>query len=130
MHDITNQNDVKQLVDTFYASVRQDHFLGPIFEERLAGHWESHHEILYRFWHTVIFKEMHYYGNPVPGHFDMNLTASHFESWLKIWTDTVDILFEGKRADNAKLRGKTMGAAFLNKIVKHQKMHMQPKNER
>lgn len=119
--DIESNDDIKLLVDTFYSSVQKDPFLGPIFETYLADHWEEHHEKLYKFWHTITFKEMHYYGNPVPVHFTMHLTEKHFKAWLVIWKKTVDDLFVGKRAENAKLRGKTMAAAFLEKIEKKQK---------
>lgn len=120
--DIETNQDIQLLVDTFYSEVRKDKFLGPIFESYLAGHWEEHLKLLYKFWHTITFKEMHYYGNPVPVHFSMNLSKDHFDAWLIIWCQTVDQLFEGKRAENAKLRGKTMGAAFLEKIDKKRKM--------
>ncbi len=120
--DIESNQDIKLLVDTFYSEVRKNNFLGPIFESYLADHWDEHHQILYKFWHTVTFKEMHYYGNPVPVHFSMHLTQEHFDAWLVIWTQTVDGLFEGKRAENAKLRGRTMAAAFLSKIEKKRKI--------
>ena len=117
-NDIATLKDIKFLVDTFYASVQQDTFLSPIFNARLSGRWEMHHRKLYRFWHTVLLLRPDYFGNPVPIHFDMNIDERHFDGWLKIWTETIDANFEGLIAERAKLRGKTMGSAFLAKIKK------------
>ena|ERR1035437_657967 len=116
--DIISIKDVKFLVDKFYEVVRSDEFLGPIFNSRLDGRWEMHHRKLYRFWHTVLLRRPDYFGDPVPIHFNMNIDESHFDYWLKLWINTVDENFEGKIADRAKLRGRTMAAAFLSKIKK------------
>jgi hemoglobin len=115
-NDIATLKDVHFLVDKFYERVRVDPFLGPIFNKRLAGKWEMHHKTLCRFWHTVLLRHPDYYGNPVPMHFNMNIDQRHFDQWLVIWTETVDNSFEGIVAERAKLRGLTMGKAFMSKI--------------
>jgi len=117
-NDIATLKDIHFLVDQFYTSVRQDTFLGPIFNARLTGRWEMHHKKLYRFWNTVLLRRPDYFGDPVPMHFDMNIDERHFEGWLKIWTETIDANFEGLIAERAKFRGKTMAKAFLAKIKK------------
>ena len=106
------------LVDEFYEAVRQDPFIGPIFNSRLTGRWEMHHKKLYRFWHTVLLRRPDYFGNPVPMHYDMNIGKSHFDYWLTLWIKIVDSNFEGQIAERAKFRGKTMADAFLAKILK------------
>jgi hemoglobin len=117
--DITTLKDIQFLIDTFYAEVKKDPLLGPIFNARLSNRWDMHHRKLYRFWHTVLLRRPDYFGDPVPMHFDMNINESHFDRWLKIWTDTVDASFEGMISERAKFRGKTMANAFLTKIKRH-----------
>lgn len=117
-NDIRNLADIQFLVDQFYAAVQQDSFIGPIFNSRLTGRWEQHHQRLYRFWHTVLLRRPDYFGDPVPMHFNMNLDQGHFDHWLSIWVKIVDHNFEGKIADRAKFRGKTMAQAFMTKIKK------------
>src|SRR5512133_3730367 len=107
-NDIATLKDIHFLVDQFYTSVRQDPFLGPVFNDRLSGRWEMHHKKLYRFWNTVLLRRPDYFGDPDPMHFDMNIDERHFEGWLKIWTETFDANFEGEIAERAKFRGKTM----------------------
>lgn len=114
--DISTLKDVQFLVDQFYAQVQEDPFLGPIFNKRLNGKWEMHHRKLYRFWHTVLLRRPDYFGDPVPMHFSLNINQSHFDQWLIIWAQTVDLYFEGMIAERAKFRGKTMAMAFISKI--------------
>ena len=121
MKDIESIDDVKLLVDNFYAKVREDDLLGPIFNSRLEGRWEKHHKRLYRFWNTVLLRKPDYYGKPVEMHFNMNIGGEHFSRWLEIWNETVKGNFEGMIAERALLRGKTMAHAFLEKIEKHRK---------
>jgi len=121
--DISTLKDIQFLVDQFYDAVQKDPFLGPIFNTRLAGRWEMHHRKLYRFWHTVLLRRPDYFGDPVPLHFDMNIDQRHFDGWLKIWTETVDVNFEGMIAERAKYRGMTMAKAFMSKINKDKAQH-------
>jgi hemoglobin len=114
--DIETLKDIQHLVDAFYEKVKHDQFIGPVFNSRLEGKWELHHRKLYRFWHTVLLRRPDYFGNPVPLHFNMALTREHFENWLRIWSETIDGLFEGNIAERAKFRGKTMADAFYGKI--------------
>ena len=117
--DITTLKDIEFLVDQFYNVVQQDSMIGPIFNVRLSGRWEMHHQKLYRFWHTVLLRRPDYFGNPVPIHFGMNIDEHHFERWLIIWNETIEANFEGIVAERAKFRGKKMADAFLSKIKKN-----------
>jgi hemoglobin len=116
--DINSFKDVQFLVDKFYETVRADPFIGPIFNSKLNGRWGMHHHKLYRFWHTILLRRPDYFGDPVPMHFNMNINEKHFDHWLQLWINTVDQYFEGRIADRAKLRGKTIAASFLLKIKK------------
>lgn len=77
-----------------------------------------HHRKLYRFWNTIIFRRPGYFGDPVPMHFDMHIDERHFDTWLQIWTATIDANYEGLIADRAKDMGKSMAISFLAKIKK------------
>lgn len=115
MKDITTNDDVKLLVDTFYSRARKDEFIGPIFEKYIHN-WEAHHIKLYQFWRTVILKQAAYRAHPVQMHFKMALSREHFDRWIELWTATVDDLFEGENAQVAKYRGDKMSDAFLEII--------------
>ncbi|MCE3259125.1 MAG: globin [Bacteroidetes bacterium] len=114
--DITSLDDVKLMVDTFYQRVRENELLGPIFNERLNNRWPEHLEKMYRFWQTILLDEHTYHGAPFPPHAAMALSKAHFETWLNIFVSTVDELFEGEVANEAKHRGTLMAAIFNSKI--------------
>jgi hemoglobin len=115
-HDILNIDDVKQLVDRFYGKVREDATLADIFNERIGDRWPEHLEKMYRFWQTVLLEEHTYFGSPFPPHANLPVEGMHFEKWLQLFHATVDELFTGEKADEAKWRGNKMAEMFQIKI--------------
>jgi hemoglobin len=110
--DIETKEDIKTLVDTFYGRVRQDNRLGPIFNTIIGDHWEQHLPKMYSFWGMSLMGEGGYTGNAVQKHVaidqQMPLQDAHFERWIGLWQQTVDELFEGKRAEDAKKKAELM----------------------
>ena len=114
--DIHSLDDIKLMVNTFYQRIKQDIVLGPIFEEKIQDRWSVHLEKMYRFWQTILLEEHTYNGSPFPPHAQMAIDESHFVIWLKIFTTTVDDLFNGNVAEDAKKRGTLMAALFNSKL--------------
>ncbi|MGM0581004.1 MAG: group III truncated hemoglobin [Bacteroidota bacterium] len=113
---IENIEDIKLLVNSFYDKVRQDSMLKDIFNERIKDQWPKHLEKMYRFWQTLLLEEHTYYGSPFAPHANMPVDAEHFERWIKLFTETVDELFSGEVADEAKWRAGKMAEMFNYKI--------------
>ncbi|RAU82822.1 group III truncated hemoglobin [Pontibacter arcticus] len=120
--DILKLEDVKILVDTFYARVRADKMLGPVFEVRIEDRWEKHLATMYSFWQTVLLGEQTYQGRPGAKHITLPVDVAHFERWLVLFFTTVDELFSGEKATEAKWRAEKMAAMFSGKI-EHYKKH-------
>jgi hemoglobin len=114
--NIENLDDVKLLVDTFYERVREDEALSNIFNERIGGRWPEHLEKMYRFWQTVLLEDHTYFGAPFPPHANLPVEHFHFERWLKLFHATVNDLFEGEKAEEAKWRANRMAEMFELKI--------------
>jgi hemoglobin len=114
--DISTVEDIRQLVDAFYEKVRQDELLAPIFNERILGNWPQHLEKMYAFWQTVLLHQQAYQGSPFPPHAQLPIDHSHFERWMNLFTSTVDTLYEGEKANNAKWRAGKMAEMFQIKI--------------
>ncbi|MFD2245138.1 group III truncated hemoglobin [Pontibacter ruber] len=119
--DILTLDDIKQLVDSFYTRVRADELLGPIFEERIKENWERHLNIMYNFWQTVLLGERTYQGSPGMKHITLPVGEEHFERWLSIFYKTVDELFTGEKAAEAKWRAERMAEMFSDKIAHFKK---------
>jgi hemoglobin len=115
-HDILSLEDVKLLVNTFYGKVREDETLAQIFNERIKDRWPEHLEKMYRFWQTVLLEEQTYFGAPFPPHANLPVERLHFEKWLELFHATVDELFVGQIAEEAKWRGNRMAEMFELKI--------------
>jgi hemoglobin len=82
---------IERLVREFYDRARQDAVLGPIFELRLADHWEQHIARLVDFWSQIGLRTGRYEGRPLPAHAALGLEPEHFRRWLA--------LFEGAARD-------------------------------
>ena len=114
--EIVSLEDIKKLVDTFYGKVREDDLLAGIFDSRISDRWPQHLEKMYRFWQTVLLDEHTYHGSPFPVHAHLPVNLEHFERWISLFYETVDSLFEGEKAKEAKWRGEKMAKMFHHKI--------------
>ncbi|TPE44067.1 group III truncated hemoglobin [Pontibacter mangrovi] len=119
--DILTLDDIKLLVDTFYTRVRADELLGPIFDERIQDRWPRHLDIMYRFWQTVLLEELTYQGSPGTKHITLPVGAKHFDRWISIFFTTIDELFTGAKAEEAKWRARKMADMFSSKIEYYKK---------
>ncbi len=82
-----------RLVREFYGRARLDPKLGPIFEKKLAGHWEEHFAKLTDFWSQIGLRSGRYSGRPLPAHADLGLAPEHFRIWLELFENTArDVL--------------------------------------
>ena len=118
--DIITLDDIKQLVDSFYEKVRGDELIGVIFNERIGNRWPQHLEKMYTFWQTVLLGEHTYFGSPFPPHANLPVSHIHFERWMLLFNQTLDELFTGEKADEAKWRAAKMAEIFESKIEYYQ----------
>lgn len=113
---ISNLDDIKLLVDSFYDKVREDDLLKDIFNNVIQDRWPEHLEKMYRFWQTVLLGDHTYFGSPFVPHAELPVERSHFDRWMKLFIETVDTYFVGEKADRAKWQGDRMAEMFLYKI--------------
>ncbi len=113
LNDIRQREDlVVLLVNTFYARVRQDEILGPIFNSIIGDNWGRHLNIMYDFWDSVLFGSASYRGQAVGKHVQIDkqfrLAPEHYERWIHLWGKAVLDLFEGPNATLIQERAQTM----------------------
>lgn len=114
--EIISLEDIKKLVNTFYEKVKKDELIGPIFNERIQDRWPHHLEKMYNFWQTVLLGEHTYFGSPFPPHANLPVSHQHFEKWIELFKQTLDELFTGAIAEDAKWRAAKMAQMFESKI--------------
>lgn len=110
--DITTEADVRLLVDSFYAKVNQDALLDPVFNAFAQVDWPRHLPNMYDFWSGLLLGTSRYLGRPFPRHVPLLINATHFQRWVALFLTTVDELFAGPTAEQAKLRGQSIAQLF------------------
>lgn len=78
---------IERLVRSFYAKIREDALLGPIFEARIHD-WEPHLQRMCAFWSSVALMSGRYHGSPMAKHLPLPVEACHFDRWLALFEDT------------------------------------------
>lgn len=114
--DIATEEDVKLLVDSFYERVNKDNMLSPIFNDFAKINWEHHMPQMYAFWGSLLLGTANYKGRPFPKHMPLPIDTTHFERWLTLFITTVDTLFEGPVAEDAKWRAFNIAGTFQYKL--------------
>ena len=101
MNDLSpiDEAGLERLVHAFYARVRQDAELGPIFNQAI-GDWPEHLEKLTAFWSSVMLTSGRYKGQPVPAHMKHRdrINPELFQRWLRLWGETARELMEPEAA--------------------------------
>ncbi len=126
MKQLQDRSDIQLLVTTFYSKIRLNNLLGPIFNLHLSeNEWIHHIEKLTDFWETNLLGKPVFKGNPTQKHVlvDYNLnnaiSQEHFNTWLKIWFETIDELFTGEMSEKAKEAAKRMATNQFLSITYH-----------
>lgn len=82
---------IRPLVEAFYARVRADPALAPVFGAHVHD-WEDHHARLTDFWSSIMRTSGRYKGSPLALHLlhAEAMTQERFERWLQLWRETSD----------------------------------------
>ena len=119
-HDITTQEDIILLVDTFYGKVRNNNTINFIFEDIAHVDWPSHLPKMYSFWGGLLLGANTYQGDPMTTHVELSkktpITHVQFGAWLSLFVATIDELFEGEKAREAKMRAGNIAGLMMVKI--------------
>ena len=119
MHQTIDEHALHQLVGLFYARVRADDRIGPLFNDAISD-WPEHLDKLQSFWSSVMLTSGRYKGRPLPAHIKHSdrMPPAAFEHWLMLWKQTTEELFEPAAAaalqDKAKRIAESLqlGIAF------------------
>ena len=110
--DIIGEEDIKTLVNAFYDRVKADDVIGFIFHSIIGEDWSHHLPVMYTFWTTILLNKQGYKGNVIQKHIEVDkkvtLQKEHYDRWIQLWQKTVDELYEGEKAEEAKNRASLM----------------------
>ena len=85
---------IQEVVYAFYAKVRRDPTIGPIFNREIPEDaWPAHLSKLCDFWSSVLLMTGRFKGTPMAVHANIpDIGAAHFARWLHLFQQTVDAL--------------------------------------
>ena len=120
MNDVNSREDVELLVRSFYTKVRKNETLGYIFDDVIKIDWEHHIPILVDFWETILLDTNSYQRNAMAEHFKVNqkvkMEPLHFNTWLRLFGETLDEHFKGDKAELAKKRAHSIAQIMQLKM--------------
>lgn len=103
--DLDTAGEIDEMVRRFYADVTQDDLLGPMFNEVARVNWSEHLPKLASFWRRALLGEPGYQGNPFRAHALVHaqraFTPAHFERWLALFHESLELGWVGPYADRA-----------------------------
>ena len=120
MTDINSREDIERLVTLFYKSATKHPDIKHFFTEVVQLNFEKHIPVICDFWESVLFKKVVFKGNPMVKHIVLNRKSPmidlHFKTWLSLWQFSVDDLFIGTLAEEAKYKATSIAALMQHKI--------------
>jgi hemoglobin len=102
---------IRRLVDAFYARVRADAELAPVFEARIAD-WPAHLERMVAFWSSVALMTGRYHGEPMAKHAPLPIDAAHFDRWLALFEATAHETCPPEAADHVVARARRIAESL------------------
>jgi hemoglobin len=114
--ELPSEADIARLVDAFYAKVRVDPELGPVFNRAIPGDWGPHLATMRNFWSSVMLTSGRYKGNPVAVHQRVKgIELALFDRWLALFDETCRELFDAETA--TAFQGKAVRIAESLKLA-------------
>jgi hemoglobin len=117
MNDITSSADIRLLVETFYRELVTDPLIGKFFE---GLDLEHHLPRIRAFWEMILLGQPGYTINVTEVHLKLHqripMQRAHFDRWLELFRGTVDRLYAGPNAEEAKMRALSIATVMLVKV--------------
>lgn len=119
--DLDDPDEIAEMVRRFYADVAQDDLLGPLFNDVAQVDWAEHLPKLTAFWCRALLGQAGYVGNPFQAHARIHerqpFTAAHFERWLSLFHETLDLGWAGPRTDRAAELARNVARVHSQQLI-------------
>ena len=86
--ELCTEEEIAGIVHGFYAQVRHDELLGPVFDAHVKD-WGTHLPKMVDFWSSALRRTARYRGTPMPMHAALpGLRPELFHRWLQLFRAT------------------------------------------
>ncbi len=127
-----SEEAIRRLVDRFYARVRRDEVLGPVFAGALGEDeqaWACHLARLCDFWSSVMLKTGRYHRDPFSAHLRLpGIAPAMFDRWLGLFGQTCSELFAPETADAFRERAERIGRSLRIGLFERLPARSEPTN--
>jgi hemoglobin len=119
--DLDSREEIAEMVRRFYADVSMDDLLGPVFNDVAQVDWGEHLPKLTDFWCRVLLDLPGYNGNPFRAHSLVHarrpFSAAHFERWLSLFHETLELGWIGPNAQRAAELADNVAAVHSQHLI-------------
>lgn len=113
MHTEPTRDAIATLVHEFYADIRRDSLLQPVFDGAIGDHWEPHLARMVDFWCSVMLASAEFKGNVYGKHMALQgIEAEHFRRWLGLFESHVRRLFQPTVAEEFMAAARRIAASL------------------
>lgn len=121
--DLDSPEEITEMVRRFYVDVAQDDLLGPVFNDVARVDWSEHLHKLTDFWCRALLGLPGYAGNPFRAHARVHarraFTAAHFERWLTLFHETLELGWIGPNTDRARSIANDVARVHSQQLIGH-----------
>ena len=118
--DISSREDLVQMLYAFYTKAFRDELIGRFFIEVVPLDLTTHIPVIADFWEAIVFNTHGYRKNVMEVHQHIhqlsNIKKEHLERWVKLFTETLDEMFEGEKATLMKHRARSIATLMDIKL--------------
>ena len=118
--DIEERADLEAMLESFYQKVFKDDLISHFFLEVVPLNLETHLPVITDFWESVLLDGRGYRKNVMEIHLNISqksrIQKEHLDRWVKIFSETVDEMFEGPKATLAKQRATSIATMMHIKL--------------
>lgn len=113
MYSELNRDAIATLVNDFYADIRRDAVLQPVFDDAIGADWEPHLARMVDFWCSVMLASGEFKGNVFGKHMQLEgIGLEHFRRWLALFEMHARRLFEPAVADGFMAAARRIAASL------------------
>jgi hemoglobin len=121
-YNTITKDNINEMVIKFYTKIlNEDNDVAKVFVSKLGSNledklWVEHIEILTNFWAMIALQDTTYNGNPMRAHFDLPLNKDMFGSWLMMFFELIDSLYEPAQGIVFKSRAENIAMNFMRNL--------------
>jgi hemoglobin len=109
---------IHEVVHSFYATIRTDPALGPIFKRVVGEDWGPHLAKMCDFWSSVLLMTGRFEGDPMAKHVAVGgIRPTHFARWLHLFRQTAETLCPRSAADMFVMRSEMIARSLQRGIA-------------